>query len=124
MEHSEPALLIGGTGIGKTTLCQMLAFMRGQELHVLSCNRNTEAADLLGGYRPARRRDTFVDSFREAFLEASGCATVPSPSHVLFLLWTMWVSFPLFILNHVGIIQVSATLPPIMGQISMLPPQI
>jgi midasin (ATPase involved in ribosome maturation) len=73
LEHKEPALLVGVTGIGKTTLCQTLAFIRRQDLHVISCNRNTEASDILGGYRPTRRREASVGTFRVAFSQAVRC---------------------------------------------------
>lgn len=54
LDKSEPALLVGETGTGKTTVCQLAAMMRGQRLHVVNCNQHTEASDFLGGYRPAR----------------------------------------------------------------------
>lgn len=54
LQHSEPALLVGDTGTGKTTVCQMLALMRGQKLHIINCNQHTETSDFLGGYRPVR----------------------------------------------------------------------
>lgn len=54
VQHSEPALLVGDTGTGKTTVCQMLALMRGQRLHIINCNQHTETSDFLGGFRPVR----------------------------------------------------------------------
>ena len=45
---------MGETGTGKTTVCQRLAHQLGRTLHIVNCNQHTEAADLLGGYRPAR----------------------------------------------------------------------
>jgi midasin len=51
VDHCEPVLLVGETGVGKTTVCQLLALMRGQRLHVLNCNQHTETADFLGGFR-------------------------------------------------------------------------
>ena len=53
-QHEEPVLLVGETGTGKTTVCQRLAHQLGCKLHIVNCNQHTEAADLLGGYRPAR----------------------------------------------------------------------
>ncbi len=54
LENAEPVLLVGETGTGKTTVCQMAALMRGQRLHILNCNQHTEVSDFLGGFRPAR----------------------------------------------------------------------
>ena len=57
VEHKEPALLIGETGCGKTTVVQILAMIHGQKLRVLNCHQNTETADFIGGFRPARQGD-------------------------------------------------------------------
>ncbi len=54
LRHQEPVLLVGETGTGKTTVCQLLALMRGQRLHILNCNQHTETSDFLGGFRPTR----------------------------------------------------------------------
>ena len=62
-------LLVGETGTGKTTACQLAAFARRQRLHIINCNQHTESADFLGGYRPNRRRERAVGDFRDA-LEA------------------------------------------------------
>ena len=55
LDHEEPVLLVGETGGGKTTACQLLAAMRGQQLRVLNCHLHSEASDFLGALRPARR---------------------------------------------------------------------
>jgi midasin len=54
--NNEPALLIGGTGSGKTTVCQLVAANRGQTLRILNCHQSTETADIIGGLRPVRGR--------------------------------------------------------------------
>ena len=48
----EPVLLIGETGAGKTTVCQLLSLLQHQPLSILNCHAYTETADFLGGYRP------------------------------------------------------------------------
>jgi midasin len=64
LAHKEPALLVGETGCGKTSVCQLLALLRGQRLRVLNCHQHTETGDFLGGFRPARavRRNARDDS--------------------------------------------------------------
>jgi midasin len=57
LQHSEPALLVGETGTGKTTACQLAAFLRNQQLHIINCNQYTETSDFIGGFRPNRHRD-------------------------------------------------------------------
>ena len=66
LESGEPALLVGETGIGKTTACQLLAASRGQRLHILNCNQHTETSDFLGGYRPNRSRRAIATRLRDA----------------------------------------------------------
>jgi len=83
LEHLEPALLVGETGIGKTTVCQLAAFNRKQKLRIINCNQHTETADFLGGYRPNRSREraaaafqAALDAFNVAVQEASLDITV------------------------------------------------
>jgi midasin len=65
LENGEPALLVGETGIGKTTACQFLAESMGQRLRILNCNQHTETSDFLGGYRPNRARKSIVSRLRD-----------------------------------------------------------
>jgi midasin len=58
IEVAEPILLVGETGSGKTTVCQLIAALRGQALHIANCHQNTETADLIGGLRPNRQTET------------------------------------------------------------------
>ncbi|XP_012135538.2 midasin [Megachile rotundata] len=53
-EFKEPVLLIGETGGGKTTVCQLLSVIRQQELSIVNCHMHTEASDFLGSLRPVR----------------------------------------------------------------------
>ncbi|GAB1601935.1 midasin-like [Argonauta hians] len=54
LQYREPVLLVGDTGCGKTTVCQMYAAMEGKELYSINCHSNTEGSDFLGGLRPVR----------------------------------------------------------------------
>ena len=52
----EPVLLVGETGSGKTSVCQVYADAVNKRLLSLNCHRNTETADLIGGLRPIRNK--------------------------------------------------------------------
>ncbi|KAI5703701.1 hypothetical protein M8J75_015055 [Diaphorina citri] len=56
VEFQEPVLLVGETGCGKTTMCQILASLHGQTLYMINCHQHTESSDFLGGLRPVRNR--------------------------------------------------------------------
>jgi midasin (ATPase involved in ribosome maturation) len=53
-QFKEPVLLVGETGCGKTSVCQMLAAMHHQSLFTVNCHMHTESSDFLGGLRPVR----------------------------------------------------------------------
>ena len=38
LEFNEPVLLVGSTGCGKTTVCQILADIKEKELRILNCH--------------------------------------------------------------------------------------
>lgn len=86
---SEPVLLVGETGTGKTTVIQHLAHLAGRSLTVINMSQQTEGSDLLGGLRPvhaplplayesaaARFRLLFMQTFsgtkNASFLDALG----------------------------------------------------
>ena len=58
LRFSEPVLLVGETGTGKTSVCQAFARRLGAKLHIVNCHQNSETADLIGGYRPVRGKET------------------------------------------------------------------
>ncbi|KAG9127474.1 hypothetical protein FRC07_013283 [Ceratobasidium sp. 392] len=68
LQYNEPVLLVGETGSGKTSVCELFAFATSRSLHSLSCHQNTETADLLGSQRPLRNRTALRES---AILEAT-----------------------------------------------------
>ena len=70
----EPCLLIGETGTGKTTLVQELATSLGYTLTVVNLSQQSEASDLMGGFKPLNVRalavplkDDFAPLFNETF---------------------------------------------------------
>ncbi|XP_069866566.1 midasin isoform X1 [Dipodomys merriami] len=56
LEFGEPVLLVGDTGCGKTTICQVFAALANQKLYSVNCHLNMETTDFLGGLRPARQK--------------------------------------------------------------------
>lgn len=67
LRFNEPVLLVGETGCGKTSVCQVFAQALGQHLHSLNCHQGTETADLIGGLRPIRNRPSMeADIIRDA----------------------------------------------------------
>ncbi|XP_072178223.1 midasin-like [Diadema setosum] len=54
LKFSEPVLLVGETGCGKTTVCQLFAALANHKLQVVNCHLHTETSDFLGGLRPVR----------------------------------------------------------------------
>ncbi|KAJ6446539.1 ATPase, AAA-5 [Purpureocillium lavendulum] len=80
IRNNEPVLLVGETGCGKTTVCQLLAEALQQELHIVNAHQNTETGDLIGSQRPIRNRGAILDALDadlRSILEALG-ADVPS----------------------------------------------
>ena len=52
VELNEPLVLVGEAGVGKTSVLQYLAHALGQRLTVLNLNNQSDASDVVGGYRP------------------------------------------------------------------------
>ena len=71
---SEPLLLVGETGIGKTAFVQRLAYAVNQRLTVINLSQQSESSDLLGGFKPITTRSlalplvsVFNDLFDDTF---------------------------------------------------------
>ncbi|KAG0703770.1 P-loop containing nucleoside triphosphate hydrolase protein [Suillus ampliporus] len=86
LRFNEPVLLVGETGSGKTSVCQLYAEVISKHLYTLSCHQNTETADLIGGLRPVRNRASAeANVVRDAnnILERAGISDAPSDSKQL-----------------------------------------
>ncbi|KAK0118514.1 hypothetical protein ONS95_007405 [Cadophora gregata] len=70
LRNNEPVLLVGETGCGKTTVCQMLAEAFGKELHIVNAHQNTETGDLIGAQRPVRNRAVISEQLKQDLLTA------------------------------------------------------
>ncbi|KAL4893065.1 AAA ATPase [Aspergillus ambiguus] len=70
VQMAEPVLLVGETGIGKTTVIQQLATLMRQKLTVVNLSQQSESTDLLGGFKPVNIRTMAVpmlDEFNAVF---------------------------------------------------------
>lgn len=74
MQHDEPVLLVGETGTGKTTVCQLYAQAVGQQLHMINCHQHTETSDFIGGIRPMRGRSFMLRSLGRQVEEIEAAA--------------------------------------------------
>ena len=82
LRNNEPVLLVGETGCGKTTVCQLLAETAGKELHIVNAHQNTETGDLIGSQRPVRNRGAALELLRQALLQAMEYLDCPADGAV------------------------------------------
>ncbi|KAJ3293014.1 AAA ATPase midasin [Rhizoclosmatium sp. JEL0117] len=64
--NTEPILLVGETGCGKTTVCQILTTLMGVNLQIVNAHAGSETSDFIGSMRPVRGRDRTVAETLEA----------------------------------------------------------
>jgi midasin len=115
-ECSEPTLLVGETGVGKTTLVQHVANLVGQTLTVVNLSQQSEAGDLLGGLKPVTTRsliipvvekfnslfdDTFSNKRNERFQIAIAKAIAKQNWPRLMILWEQAVQLAATVLKGV-----------------------
>ena len=75
--NREPLLLVGETGVGKTTAVQHLAGHLGKKLIPFNLSQQSEAGDLLGGFKPVNARSLIVpmkDDFDDLFITSFGAS--------------------------------------------------
>ncbi|KAJ6780716.1 hypothetical protein PWT90_02324 [Aphanocladium album] len=80
LKNNEPVLLVGETGCGKTTVCQLLAEALKKELHIVNAHQNTETGDLIGSQRPVRNRGAILDVLDRDLTLALSLAEVAIPA--------------------------------------------
>ena len=78
VKSEEPILLVGETGIGKTTMVQQLVDTLGHKLVAVNLSQQSEVGDLLGGFKPVNVRslavplkEEFEDLFASTGISAS-----------------------------------------------------
>ena len=83
VQNAEPCLLVGETGTGKTTIIQQLAKSLGHDLHIINLSQQSEASDLLGGFKPTNPR-ALASPLHDEFVELLQ-VTCPSRQNEKFL---------------------------------------
>lgn len=81
---SEPVLLVGETGIGKTTVVQQLAETLGYKLIAVNLSQQSEVGDLLGGFKPVNVRALAVplkEEFEDLF-SATGISFTKNQKYI------------------------------------------
>lgn len=66
-QFREPVLLVGETGGGKTTICQLIAHLKNKSLHIVNCHMHTESSDFLGNLRPVRKQENSEEKNQKLF---------------------------------------------------------
>ena len=72
IEKKEPVLIVGETGVGKTSAIQYLANCTNHQLVAVNLNQQTESCDLIGGIKPVNIEHYLVpvyEEFKKAFSE-------------------------------------------------------
>jgi MoxR-like ATPase len=68
---NEPVLIVGGTSLGKTSVCQLYAASTKQPITILSCHQSIEASDLIGCLRPIRDRSKISQNIESLMKDAT-----------------------------------------------------
>lgn len=89
----EPALLVGETGTGKTTAVSQLAEMLGHGLTSLNLSNQTEASDLLGGFRPINEAEEVARELATFLRTASSTHQVAHRRHRVALSQSIYRPF-------------------------------
>ena len=69
---SEPCLLVGETGVGKTRSVQQLAQMTNTKLNVINLSQQSDVVDLIGGYKPVNMKSLVIplkEDFEDLFYQ-------------------------------------------------------
>ncbi|KAI6712893.1 hypothetical protein JHW43_004547 [Diplocarpon mali] len=103
IRNNEPVLLVGETGCGKTTVCQMLADAFGKELHIVNAHQNTETGDLIGAQRPVRNRAVILEQLKKDLLAVfQGCSQSATEQDEVEALMAIYRSLPSSIVSGVS----------------------
>ncbi|RAL64223.1 hypothetical protein DID88_002115 [Monilinia fructigena] len=94
LRNNEPVLLVGETGCGKTTVCQMLAEAFGKTLHIVNAHQNTETGDLIGAQRPVRNRAAVLEQLKQDLLQSLNGVGQETPIPTILILCGQYTILP------------------------------
>ena len=83
VSRTEPVLLVGETGTGKTSAIQYLATLCNRALVVINMSQQSDSTDLIGGFKPMETKQ-LVSPVREEY-ENLFCETFSRKQNVKFL---------------------------------------
>lgn len=75
---NEPVLLVGETGSGKTTICQVCAQLSHTHLHIVNAHQNMETGDLIGSQRPVRNKDAVNSQLAQELAQVLNVSADPA----------------------------------------------
>lgn len=105
IRNNEPILLVGETGCGKTTVCQMLADAFSKKLYTINAHQNTETGDFIGAQRPIRNRSLAFENIKKDIMTAlSYSGRVPSDCHDVDNLLEIYQKLPEEIIKEIPIV--------------------
>ncbi|CRH03807.1 dynein-related AAA-type ATPase, putative [Plasmodium relictum] len=64
-KYKESPLLIGETGCGKTTCCELLSFVENLKLNILNCNESTDVYDIIGSLKLIKNKKADYDKLKK-----------------------------------------------------------
>ncbi|OAF71458.1 hypothetical protein A3Q56_00777 [Intoshia linei] len=97
IENRENVLLVGETGIGKTSIVQYYSQLHNKKLYIINMNQESDSVDLFGGYYPIDIKK-FISPLKEKFEKAfvSSCKVSKNKEFIknLIKLWVKrdWIS--------------------------------
>ncbi|CRG95848.1 dynein-related AAA-type ATPase, putative [Plasmodium gallinaceum] len=68
-KYKESPLLIGETGCGKTTCCELLSFVENLKLNILNCNESTDVYDIIGSLKLTKNKKEDYDKLKKNCIE-------------------------------------------------------
>lgn len=68
-KYKESALLIGETGCGKTTCCELLSFVENIKLNILNCNESTDIYDMIGSLKFVKNTKEHLEKLKKNCIE-------------------------------------------------------